>query len=164
MIPTIAASVQAVPHSRIRELAEVAMGMDGVLALYFGESNQPTPEFIKQAAIRALADGHTFYTSNAGMPSLRRAIAEQYAKLQGIALDPETEIVVGASGVQALNVGIRCVLDPGDEAIVLTPAWPNGASIVAMASAIPVSVPHPLCGRFLVIREDDLKSFLRRTT
>src|SRR5882724_8756210 len=122
------------------------MGMDGVLALYFGESNQPTPEFIKQAAIQALADGHTFYTSNAGMPSLRRAIAAQYEKLQGVSLDPDTEIVVGASGVQALNVGIRCVLDPGDEALVLTPAWPNGASIIAMASAVAIEIAHPLVG------------------
>jgi aspartate aminotransferase len=157
VIPTIATSVQAVPHSRIRELAEVAMGMDNVLALYFGESNQPTPQFIKEAAIQALADGHTFYTSNAGMPSLRRAIAEQYAGLQGVALDPDTEIVVGASGVQALNVGIRCVLDPGDEALALTPAWPNGASIVAMANATPVEIPHPLCGDRYIIDFDALE-------
>ena len=62
MPPALATSVQSVPHSRIRELAEIAMSMDGVLKLYFGESNQPTPEFIKQAAIQALADGYTFYT------------------------------------------------------------------------------------------------------
>src|SRR6185369_16721213 len=106
--PALATSVQAVPHSRIRELAEVAMGMDGVLKLYFGESNQPTPEFIKQAAIQAIAGGYTFYTENAGLPSLRRALAEYYRKLHAAALDPENEIVVTASGVQALNVGIRC--------------------------------------------------------
>ena len=145
--PTLAASVEAVPHSRIRELAEIAMGMDGVLKLYFGESNQPTPEFIKQAAIQALADGYTFYTENAGLPSLRRAIAEHYRKLHGVALDPETEIVITASGVQALNVAIRCVLDPGDEALVLTPAWPNGAAIVAMDNATPDRDPAPALRR-----------------
>ena len=62
-----------IPHSRIRELAEVAMGMDGVLKLYFGESNLPTPEYIKRAAQKAMADGFTFYTENAGLPSLRRS-------------------------------------------------------------------------------------------
>src|SRR5690349_22770814 len=103
----------------------MAMSMPGVLKLYFGESNQPTPEFIKQAAIQALAEGYTFYTENAGLPSLRRAIAEHYGKMHGAALDPGAEIVVTASGVQALNVSIRCMLDPGDEALVLTPAWPN---------------------------------------
>ncbi len=157
MTPPLAASIAAVPYSRIRELAEIAMTMPGVLKLYFGESNQPTPDFIKQAAIRALADGFTFYTENAGLPSLRRALADHYAALQGVSLDPEAEIVITASGVQALNVGIRCVLDPGDEAIVLTPCWPNGAAIAAMAGAKPVEIPHPLCGARYAIDFDALE-------
>ena len=145
-MPRLASSVEQVPHSRIRELAEIAMSMEGVLRLYFGESNLPTPDFIKRAAIQALADGFTFYTENAGLPSLRRAIARQYRELHHVELDPSTEIVVTASGVQALNVGIRAVLDPGDEALVLTPAWPNGSSNVAMANAIVRQIPHPLHG------------------
>ncbi len=122
------------------------MSMDGVLRLYFGESNLPTPEYIKQAAVRAMQDGFTFYTANAGLPSTRRAIADHYRKLQSVELDPSAEIVVTASGVQALHLGIRCVLDPGDEALVLTPAWPNGSSIVTMANAVVKQIPHPLCG------------------
>jgi hypothetical protein len=145
-MPSLANSAESVPHSRIRELAEIAMGMQGVLRLYFGESNLPTPEYIKRAAVRALEEGHTFYTENAGLPSLRRAIAENYRRLHGVELDAAGEIVVTASGVQALNVGIRCVLDPGDEALVLTPAWPNGSSIVAMANATARQIPQPLCG------------------
>jgi len=127
-------------------LAEIAMGMDGVLRLYFGESNLPTPDYIKQAAVRAMQDGFTFYTENAGLPSLRRAIAENYRRLQSVELDPATEIVVTASGVQALNLGIRCALDPGDEAMVLTPAWPNGSSSAMMANAAVRQIPHPLRG------------------
>ena len=145
-MPHLAQSVESVPHSRIRELAEIAMSMDGVLRLYFGESNLPTPEYIKRAAAQALADGYTFYTENAGLPSLRRAIAAYYRRLQGVDLDPMSEIVVTASGVQALNVAIRCLLDPGDEALVLAPVWPNGSSIVAMANAVVRQIPHPLCG------------------
>ena len=133
------------------------MSMDGVLKLYFGESNQPTPEFIKQAAIQALADDYTFYTENAGLPSLRRAIAGHYWKWHNVSLDPADEIVITASGVQALNVGIRCVLDPGDEALVLTPAWPNGSSIIGMASAVAVQIPHPLCGDRYVVDFDALE-------
>jgi len=146
MPATLAASALRVPHSRIRELAEIAMGMDGVLKLYFGESNLPTPEYIKRAAQKAMADGFTFYTENAGLPSLRKALARYYQELQGVELDPSGEIVITASGVQALNVGIRCVLDPGDEALVLTPAWPNGASNVAMFNATAVEIAHPLVG------------------
>src|SRR4029077_4419580 len=66
-----AASLERVPYSGIRELGEAAMAMDGVLRLYFGESNVPTPQFIVDAAVRALADGYTFYSENAGLPSLR---------------------------------------------------------------------------------------------
>ena len=71
MSPHVSPSAQRVPRSRIRELADIAMSMEGVLRLYFGESNLPTPDYIKQAAARALADGYTYYTENAGLPSLR---------------------------------------------------------------------------------------------
>jgi aspartate/methionine/tyrosine aminotransferase len=137
----VASSAQQVPQSRIRELADAAMKMDGVLKLYFGESNLPTPDYIKRAAARALEEGYTFYTENAGLPGLRQDLAENYRRLQGVTLDPHSEIVVTASGVQALNVGIRCVLNPGDEALVLTPAWPNGSAIIRMDNAVPVEIP-----------------------
>ena len=146
MSPSVAPSALRIPHSRIRELADIAMTMDGVLKLYFGESNLPTPDFIKRAAQKAMADGYTFYTENAGLPSLRKSLVRYYQEQQGVELDPAAEIVVTASGVQALNMAIRCVLDPGDEALVLTPAWPNGAANVAMANAKPVEVPQPLVG------------------
>jgi aspartate/methionine/tyrosine aminotransferase len=145
-MPSIAHSVEMVPRSRIRELAEIAMSMDGVLRLYFGESNLPTPEYIKQAAIAAMRDGFTFYTENAGLPSTRRALAEHYRAMQHVEIDPASEIIVTASGVQALNLAIRATLDPGDDALVLTPAWPNGSSSVMMANANVHQIPHPLCG------------------
>ncbi len=160
----IAESVERVPHSRIRELAEIAMSMDGVLRLYFGESNLPTPDFIKRAATQALADGFTYYTENAGLPSLRSAIARHYRDLQGVTLDPANEIVITASGVQALNVGIRAVLDPGDEALVLTPAWPNGSSIVAMANAVVRQIPQPLRGDRYEIDFDALEAAVNSRT
>ena len=139
----LASSLAAVPPSRIREIADIAFAMDGVLKLHFGESNLPTPRFIKEAAKRALDEGFTFYTENAGLPGLRQAIAEKYLELHAIQLDPGTEILITASGVQALNVSIRCTLDPGDEAIVLTPNWPNASAIVSLyggrAREIPLS-------------------------
>jgi aspartate/methionine/tyrosine aminotransferase len=146
---SVATSALNVPHSRIRELAEMAMGMDGVLKLYFGESNVPTPGYIKLAAQQAMSDGYTFYTENAGMPSTRKALADYCRRIQGVEIDPATEIVVTASGVQALNMGIRCTLDPGDEAIVLTPAWPNGSAIVQMSNAVVKQIAQPMVnGRY----------------
>ena len=143
---TLGESALRVQPSLIRQIAELAMTMDGVIPLYFGESNIPTPEFIKRAAHKALQDGYTFYTSNAGMPSTRRAVARHYQEWHGVTLDPMQQIVITASGVQALNVSIRCLLDPGDEALVLTPNWPNGAAIVQMCNAVPVEIPHVLSG------------------
>jgi aspartate/methionine/tyrosine aminotransferase len=134
------------------------MGMDGVFKLYFGESNLSTPEFIKRAAQKAMADGHTFYTENAGLLSLRQAIARYYAELHGVELDPETEIMVTASGVQALSLSIRCLLDPGDEALVLTPAWPNGVSIIQMANANAREIAQPFSGGRYSIDFDALES------
>jgi aspartate/methionine/tyrosine aminotransferase len=142
----VARSLEQVPYTRIREIAELALSMDGVLRLYFGESNLPTPPFIVEAAKRALAAGHTFYSPNPGLPSLRTALARQYARLHGVGLDPVERIVVTASGVQALHLALRCAVDPGDEAIVLSPAWPNGAAIVTLCHGTPVEVPLELAG------------------
>jgi aspartate/methionine/tyrosine aminotransferase len=98
MTPRVAPSAERVPYTRIREIGELAMRMDGVLRLYFGESNLPTPDYIKRAAAQAMADGYTFYTANAGFLSLRRAIAAKYRELHGVEVDPESRIVVTASG------------------------------------------------------------------
>ena len=134
------------------------MRMDGVLKLYFGESNIPTPDYLKQAAARALADGYTYYTENAGLPGLRQDLADYYRRVHGVEIDWQSEIVVTASGVQALNVGIRCLLNPGDEALVLTPAWPNASGIIRMDNAIPVEVPLSLRGDRYAVDFNALKA------
>ena len=133
------------------------MGMPRVLRLYFGESNLPTPEYLKVALDRAVRDGFTFYTENAGLPSLRQAIAAYYQRQQNVALDPSSEIVVTASGVQAIALSIRAVLDPGDEAIVLTPAWPNASAIVSLANARAIEIAQPLEGDVYTIDFDAIE-------
>jgi aspartate aminotransferase len=156
LLPPYAPSLSRVPYTQIRELGELAMTMDGVLRLYFGESNLPTPRFIVDAAARALADGYTFYSENAGLPALREAIAAQYRRLHGVELDPAREVVVTASGVQALHLAIRSAVDPGDEVVILSPAWPNGAAMVALSHASPVDVPLVLAGERYEIDFDAL--------
>ena len=163
-MPTLAASAKQVPHSRIREIADAAMRMEGVFKLYFGESNVPTPDYIKQAAARALDEGYTYYSENAGLPGLRQDLAAYYRRVHGVELDPQSEILVTASGVQALNVGIRCLLNPGDEALVLTPAWPNGAAIIRMDNAVPVEAPLPLRGGRYAVDFDALRAVLTPRT
>ncbi len=138
----LAQNLSTVAPSRIRELADIAFTMDGVFKLHFGESDMPTPEYIKEAACQAMNDGYTFYTENAGLLSLRETIAKKYFELHDVEVDPKSEIVITASGVQALNVSIRCVIDPGDEAIILSPNWPNATSIVSLFGGRPIEIPY----------------------
>jgi len=131
----------AVDISRIRELAVLADKVPGVYKLYFGESNIPTPDFIKKAAQRAIQENYTFYTPNAGYLELRQAISQKALELQGLVYDPETEVIVTGSGVTALMLSIFTLLGRGEKAIILSPAWPNSKSIVQMVGGIPVEVP-----------------------
>lgn len=150
-MPQIAPIAGAVAYSRVRAIAEIAMTMEGVYPLYFGESNLQTPAFIKKALEEAVEGGYTYYTSNAGLLSLREELAQYYATKHGVSLDPRSEILITASGVQALNATIRCVVDPGDEAIVLTPAWPNGAQIVRLIGGTAIEIAQPLEGNRFTI-------------
>jgi aspartate aminotransferase len=142
--PSISETLARVPPSGIRELGNIALGMEGVLPLYFGESNLPTPAFIVEAAAQAMRDGYTRYSQNAGLPMLRAELAAQYDRLHGVTLDPETEIVVSASGLQALHLALRAIIDPGDEVLVLSPAWPNGSNIIELSHGVNVDVPFVL--------------------
>ena len=162
--PSLAPSLAGVQPSLIRELANVAFGMEGVLRLQFGESNLPTPDYIVAAVARAIADGYTFYTENTGLLSLRAAIAAKYAQLHQVALDPAREILVSASGTQALNVSIRCVIDPGDEALVLSPNWPNGSAIVEMFGARAREIPLVRQGSRYTVDFDALSAALTPRT
>ena len=138
----LAQNLSAIAPSRIRELSNIAFTMDGVFKLHFGESDMSTPAYIIEAAYDAMKEGYTFYSENAGMPGLRAAIAHKYAALHNVEIDPKTEIAITASGVQALNVSIRCVIDPGDEAIILSPNWPNATSIVSLYGGRPIEIPY----------------------
>lgn len=124
---------QAVESSRIREVADAAMGRD-VLAFWFGESDLPTPELIREAGMKALAEGRTFYAQNLGMPALREAIAGYVSDLHDVKLRPES-VAVTSSGVSALMISMQAILDPGDRVVVVTPVWPNLVQIPRVLGA-----------------------------
>lgn len=159
----LAGTLSNVAPSRIRELADYVFGMDGVYRLHFGESDMPTPRYIKDAAVQALDEGYTFYTENAGLPGLREALASKYADIHGVNLAPG-EVLITASGVQALNVSIRCVIDPGDEAIVLTPNWPNASAIVNLFGGNAIEIPFVRAGNRSTIDFNALQSAISPKT
>jgi aspartate/methionine/tyrosine aminotransferase len=119
--------------------------MEDVLFLQFGESTLPTPPYVIEAVNEAALEGWTFYSANQGLPSLRAAIAQQIAKLHEVEIDP-SEIQVTSGGVQALNLVIKCVIDPGDDALVLSPNWPNGSAMVEMFGGRAVEIPMARTG------------------
>ena len=109
--------------SKIREVANAGLGRDDVLAFWFGESDEVTPEVIRQAAIDSLQRGETFYAHNLGLPELREAIA-RYTSMLHPAVDA-SRIAVTSGGVSALMLAVQALVDAGDEVVAVTPVWPN---------------------------------------
>jgi aspartate/methionine/tyrosine aminotransferase len=109
--------------SKIREVANAGLGRSDVLAFWFGESDEVTPDFIRQAAIDSLQQGETFYAHNLGLPELRDAIAQTMTQRHG-AVTPE-RIAVTSGGVSALMLAMQALVNPGDQVVVVTPVWPN---------------------------------------
>jgi len=115
--------IEALPGSKIREVANAGIGRDDVLAFWFGESDEPTPESIRAAAVRSLHDGETFYAHNLGLPELRAALSNYVSGLHGpIGVE---RIAVTSSGVNALMLTMQTLLDAGDEVVAVVPVWPN---------------------------------------
>ena len=120
--------------SLIRALANTAMGREDVLAFWFGESDQPTPSFIRDAAIASLQAGETFYSENLGRPYLRQAISAYLTKLHQRSIGVD-RIAVTGSGLSALMLANQLILDPGDRVVAVTPLWPNAVEMPKIMSA-----------------------------
>lgn len=125
--------VQHLRASRIREVANAGIGLPDVLPFWFGESDQVTPDFIREAGSRALAEGATFYTHNLGIATLRAAIADYVTRLHG-RTDAEN-VVVTSAGVNALMLAAQLIVEPGDRTVAVTPLWPNLVEIPRILGA-----------------------------
>ncbi len=116
-------TIARLPGSKIREVANAGLGRDDVLAFWFGESDEVTPEPVRRAAADSLMRGETFYSHNLGLAELREALRGYTAALHG---DPGPDrIAVTSSGVSALMTAMQWLVDPGDEVVVVVPVWPN---------------------------------------
>ncbi len=115
--------IEALPGSRIREVANAGLGRSDVLAFWFGESDEVTPEPIRAAAAASLMNGETFYSHNLGLPELRQGIAAYTSTLHG-PVDVD-RIAVTSSGVTALMLAMQMLAGAGDEVVAVVPVWPN---------------------------------------
>jgi aspartate/methionine/tyrosine aminotransferase len=128
------------PESGIVEVFNYGRGRKGLIPLWAGEGDLPTPAFIYEASVRSLNAGETFYTWQRGIPDLRAALARYHERHFGRAFSPERFFVTGG-GMQAIQIAVAALAGSGDEVIVPTPAWPNFAAAVGIRGATPVSVP-----------------------
>ena len=137
--------IERMPVSRIREVANKSMGLADVIPLWFGEPDVETPQFIRDAAVQALADGETFYTPNRGVPELRTALAAYSSALYDVPIG-EDRITVTASGMSAMMLAHQLLIEPGSNIVCPTPQWPNVKGTVDVLGGDFRSVPLNFTG------------------
>lgn len=127
------------PESGIVAVANYGRGREGLIPLWAGEGDLPTPDFIADAASRALSGGETFYTYQRGIPDLRDALARYHQRHFGKSFSAEEFIVTGG-GMQAIQLALQATAGAESEVIYFSPAWPNFAGAAGVAGAKPVAV------------------------
>lgn len=136
----IARQIAEIPRSGIRDFFELVQGREDVISLGVGEPDFTTPWHIREAAIYALEKGHTSYTSNLGLPSLRKSIARYVSDFFHVEYDAMTEVLVTVGVSEGIDIALRALLNPGDEVIYHEPCYVSYSPSIAMAHGKAVSV------------------------
>ncbi len=129
-------NVAEIERQQILAVAEIAFDDPEVIALWYGESDISTPKFICDAAAAALAEGETFYTHKRGMPGLTQALTDYTNRLYGLDLGSD-RISLTASGMSGIMLCLQSIVEPGDNAIIVSPLWPNAQSTVRVLGGEP---------------------------
>jgi aminotransferase len=139
-VSPVSQRVASLPPSGIRKFFDLIESMEGVIKLGVGEPDFAPPWHVRETIIDSLSRGRTSYTSNAGLWDLRRLIAEHLSTNYGVHYDPATEILVTVGVSEALDVVLRCLLDPGDEVVFHEPCFVSYPACVSLAGGVPVTV------------------------
>ena len=123
------ASVTSIERQQILAVAEVGLGDPSVIPMWYGESDIPTPSFICDVVGQQLSKGDTFYTHKRGTDSLRTALKTYLDDLYSIDVDVD-RLTVTSSGMTAIMLCLQCIIDAGDNGIVVNPVWPNAQSAI----------------------------------
>ena len=146
----------------IRAMFDKASTMDNVISMGIGEPDMPTPELVCRAGAKALQQGLTHYTPNAGTMQLRRAIAER-ASVAPVGYDPAQEIIITNGGMGALSLLFLVILNDGDEILIQDPQWLNYVAQVQYCGGVPVRVPTKAEDRF-AMQPDVIESLITSRT
>jgi len=145
IITSLSTRAVSAPESGIVEIINHARGREGLIPLWAGEGDLPSPDFINRAATEALMAGETFYTYQRGIPELRQALSDYYARHFSVSRPVEHFYVTG-SGMHAIMLAVQAVTSPGDEMIYLSPTWPNIISAIEISGARSVGLPLDFVG------------------
>ncbi|MDR2944106.1 MAG: aminotransferase class I/II-fold pyridoxal phosphate-dependent enzyme [Methanosarcinales archaeon] len=143
-----------VPPSGIRKYFDIAAGIEDVISLGVGEPDFVTPWHIREMCIHSLEKGETSYTSNYGVPELREEIAKRYRRDYRLDYDPEKEILVTTGVSEALDIAIRCVIDPGDEILIVQPTYVAYVPEIILSGGVPVVVKTVAENEFKILPEE----------
>lgn len=146
----VARNIRDIPRSGIREFFDIVQSQKGVISLGVGEPDFVTPWHIREAAIYALEQGRTTYTSNLGLLKLREAIAASTEKNFKVTYDPKTQILIAVGVSEALDLALRALINPGDEIIYHEPCYVSYAPSISMAHGVPVAVSCKAENQFAV--------------
>ncbi|MFH5926573.1 pyridoxal phosphate-dependent aminotransferase [Roseomonas xinghualingensis] len=161
---TLPGRIQEVGTSQIGLVADRGRDDPEVVKLWIGEGDLPTPNFVVEAAQRAMLAGETRYTYSRGLPRLHQALSDYHRRHWGVEVAPE-RFAITAGGMNAIMQACQALLEPGDEVIIPTPNWPNLAEAVRVTGGVPVTVPYRRSadGRFSLPLEDILAAVTPRT-
>ena len=149
--------------SGIRKFFDVANEMKDAISLGVGEPDFDTPWRIREEGIFSLERGRTFYTSNAGLQELRDEICNYLERKIHVRYDSRHETLVTVGGSEAIDVGLRCMLDPGDEVLIPQPSYVSYLPCTVMADGKPVVIPLQYENEFKLTVEDLEKYISPRT-
>ena len=149
----IADHVRDIPRSGIRDFFEIVQSMDDVISLGIGEPDFATPWHIREAAIYSLEKGRTGYTSNLGLPRLRRAISSYVEDHFGVYYEPLSEVLVSVGVSEAIDIALRAILNPGDEVLYHEPCYVSYSPSVVLARGVARAIPTKASDHFVLRAE-----------
>ena len=134
------AKITEIKPSGIRKFFDLLGEMKDVVGLTVGQPDFDTPWHIRNAGIRSLEEGHTYYTSNNGIMEMRQEIANYQKRRFGLEYDAASEIIVTVGGSEAIDLALRALIEPGDEVIIPQPCFVCYEPLARLAGAVPVTV------------------------
>ena len=159
----ISKKIEGIQPSGIRKFFDVVSEMPDAISLGVGEPDFDTPYSVREEGIYALEKGRTFYTSNAGLKELREEISRYLKRKYSLDYDADNEIMVTVGGSEAIDVALRCMIDPGDEVLIPTPCYVSYLPCAVMADAVPKMIELKAENQFKLTRQELIDSITDKT-